>query len=574
MNSSASHASQSPPSETRHFIGLMSGTSLDGVDAVLMHHESPNATRMALVGHHFIAMPYGLRQELLALQTPQDNELHRGQISGQALVECYVQAIAALLQKTGIDPAQIAAIGAHGQTIRHQPGHGYSIQLNAPHALAEATGMISAVHGTLQGSAAGRVAAVLAELTSIREPFRRDIIRALYHTMLASAGTPSSERTRAIAWQKAYEDAIQPRYGSHLHSHSVHQVSGVPVVHPTYDQDAPKVNGSEVMNACFDAHFRRDPRLVAFGEDLGHLGDVNQGFAGLQAKYGELRITDTGIRECTILGQAIGLAMRGLRPIAEIQYLDYLLYALQVMSDDLATLQWRTKGGQKAPVIVRTRGHRLEGVWHSGSPMAGILNLVRGMYVCVPRNMTQAAGMYTTLLQSDEPGLIVEVLNGYRLKEPLPSNIGEYTVPLGVPEVLRPGTDLTLVTYGASCRVAMEAARDAAELGIDVEVIDVQTLLPFDTQGVVRASLQKTNRLMVLDEDVPGGASAFILQQVLEHQDGYRWLDARPTTVTAQEHRPAYGTDGNFWSKPEAEHVFTAVYDIMHEADPQRWPRL
>jgi pyruvate/2-oxoglutarate/acetoin dehydrogenase E1 component/TPP-dependent pyruvate/acetoin dehydrogenase alpha subunit len=440
--------------------------------------------------------------------------------------------------------------------------------------VAEATGMISAVHGTLQGSAADRVAAVLAELTSIREPFRRDIIRALYHTMLASAGTPSSERTRAIAWQKAYEDAIQPRYGSHLHSHSVHQVSGVPLVHPTYDQDAPKVNGSEVMNACFDAHFRRDPRIVAFGEDLGHLGDVNQGFAGLQAKYGELRITDTGIRECTILGQAIGLAMRGLRPIAEIQYLDYLLYALQVMSDDLATLQWRTKGGQKAPVIVRTRGHRLEGVWHSGSPMAGILNLVRGMYVCVPRNMTQAAGMYTTLLHSDEPGLIVEVLNGYRLKEPLPSNIGEYTVPLGVPEVLRPGTDLTLVTYGASCRVAMEAARDAAELGIDVEVIDVQTLLPFDTQGVVRASLQKTNRLMVLDEDVPGGASAFILQQVLEHQDGYRWLDARPTTVTAQEHRPAYGTDGNFWSKPEAEHVFTAVYDIMHEADPQRWPRL
>lgn len=440
--------------------------------------------------------------------------------------------------------------------------------------VAEAARIISAVQGTLQGSAADRVASILAELTSIREPFRRDVVRALHHTVLASSGTSSAERSAAIAWQQAFQDAIQPRYGSHLHSHSEHQIQRVPMVSVQYANDAPKVNGSEVMNACFDAHFRRDPRIVAFGEDLGHLGDVNQGFAGLQAKYGELRITDTGIRECTILGQAIGLAMRGLRPIAEIQYLDYLLYALQVMSDDLATVQWRTKGGQKAPVIVRTRGHRLEGVWHSGSPMAGILNLVRGMYVCVPRNMTQAAGMYTTLLHSDEPGLIVEVLNGYRLKEPLPSNIGEYTVPLGVPEILRAGTDLTVVTYGASCRVAMEAANDASEVGIDVEVIDVQTLLPFDIHGVVGASLQKTNRLMILDEDVPGGASAYILQQVLEHQDGYRWLDSRPTTITAQEHRPAYGTDGNFWSKPEPEHVFAAIYAVMHEADPQRWPRV
>ena len=326
------------------------------------------------------------------------------------------------------------------------------------------------------------------------------------------------------------------------------------------------------MNACFDFHFSKDPKIIAFGEDVGFLGDVNQGFSGLQAKYGKLRVSDTGIREATILGQGIGLAMRGLRPILEIQYLDYILYALQLMSDDLATVQWRTKGGQKAPAIIRTRGHRLEGIWHSGSPMAGIIHLVRGIYVCVPRNMTQAAGMYTTLLQSDEPGLIVEVLNGYRLKESLPSNMGEYTVPLGVPEVIRKGNDITLVTYGACCRIAMEAAEQLEHIGISVEIIDVQTLLPFDRYGIIGESLKKTNRILFFDEDVPGGTTSYMMQQVIELQDGYKYLDSKPETLTSNAHRPAYGTDGNYWSKAEAEHVFEKVYSMMNEASPQQFP--
>jgi pyruvate/2-oxoglutarate/acetoin dehydrogenase E1 component len=302
------------------------------------------------------------------------------------------------------------------------------------------------------------------------------------------------------------------------------------------------------------------------------LGDVNQGFSGLQAKYGLLRVSDTGIREATILGQGIGLAMRGLKPIIEIQYLDYLLYALQLMSDDLATVQWRTRGGQKAPAIIRTRGHRLEGVWHSGSPMAGIINLVRGIHVCVPRNMTQAAGMYATLLQSDEPGLIIEVLNGYRLKEAMPSNMGEYTVPLGMPDILRNGNDLTIVTYGACCRIALEAAEQLAQLNIDVEIIDVQTLLPFDLSGIIVESLKKTNRILFFDEDVPGGTTAYMMQEVLEHQNGYAYLDSKPITLASREHRPAYGTDGNFWSKAEVEHIVETVYAMMHEVNPALYP--
>jgi len=334
------------------------------------------------------------------------------------------------------------------------------------------------------------------------------------------------------------------------------------------------VNGSEIMNACFDYHLNNNHRIIAFGEDVGQLGDVNQGFSGLQAKYGTLRVSDTGIREATILGQGIGLAMRGLKPIIEIQYLDYLLYALQLMSDDLATVQWRTKGGQKAPAIIRTRGHRLEGVWHSGSPMAGIINLVRGIHVCVPRNMTQAAGMYATLLQSDEPGLIIEVLNGYRLKEALPSNMGEYTVPLGMPEILRQGSDITLVTYGACCRIALDAADQLSQLNIDVEVIDVQTLLPFDLSETIVHSLKKTNRILFFDEDVPGGTTAYMMQEVLEKQRGYSYLDSQPATLASKDHRPAYGTDGNFWSKAEAEHVVEAVYAIMHEANPLKYPHI
>jgi len=415
---------------------------------------------------------------------------------------------------------------------------------------------------------------IRAELQAIREPFRRDVMAALHKAIVASHGTSAQVQQRLVSWMQTYNDAVEPLYASHLHSASRQQVLTVPAVQPQYDETAATVNGSEIMNACFDAAMQRNPAVVAFGEDVGQLGDVNQGFAGLQAKYGPLRVSDTGIREVTILGQAIGMAMRGLRPIAEMQYLDYVLYALQLMSDDLATVQWRTRGGQKAPVIVRTRGHRLEGIWHSGSPMSGIINLVRGMYVCVPRNMTQAAGMYNTLLQGDDPALVVEVLNGYRLKERLPQNIGSFTVALGEPEVLRQGTHVTVVTYGACCRIAMDAAAQLAQVGVDVEVIDVQTLLPFDRTKTILGSLQRTNRVLFFDEDVPGGATAYMMRQVLEVQGGYQWLDSAPRTLTATEHRPAYGTDGNFWSKPEVEHVFKAVYDIMHEADPQAYPAI
>jgi pyruvate/2-oxoglutarate/acetoin dehydrogenase E1 component/TPP-dependent pyruvate/acetoin dehydrogenase alpha subunit len=414
--------------------------------------------------------------------------------------------------------------------------------------------------------------ALNSQLLAIREPFRRDIFSCIHKVLYASRYLPAEMRSSLINWKKSCDLLQIDRYSSYLHSESSLSALQVPHIQAVYSEDSLSVNGSEIMNACFDFHFSKDPKIIAFGEDVGFLGDVNQGFSGLQAKYGKLRVSDTGIREATILGQGIGLAMRGLRPILEIQYLDYILYALQLMSDDLATVQWRTKGGQKAPAIIRTRGHRLEGIWHSGSPMAGIIHLVRGIYVCVPRNMTQAAGMYATLLQSDEPGLIVEVLNGYRLKESLPSNMGEYTVPLGVPEVLRKGNDLTLVTYGACCRIAMEAAEQLEHIGISVEIIDVQTLLPFDRFGIIGESLKKTNRILFFDEDVPGGTTSYMMQQVIELQDGYKYLDSKPETLTSNAHRPAYGTDGNYWSKAEAEHVFEKVYSMMNEASPLQFP--
>lgn len=424
--------------------------------------------------------------------------------------------------------------------------------------------------GMADASAAVRTACN--ELVAIREPFRRDVMVATHRALLAARTAPAAIRGPLSTWRHAYDERIAPLYSSHLFDETGRSALDVDAIAPVITDDAQSLNGSEVINACFDAILGRDPRVVIFGEDAGKLGDVNQGTIGLQAKYGELRVTDTGIRETTILGQAIGLAMRGLRPIAEIQYLDYLLYALQLMSDDLATVHWRTRGGQRAPVIVRTRGHRLEGVWHSGSPMAGIINLVRGIHVCVPRNFVQAAGMYNTLLKSDDPALVVEVLNGYRLKEKLPTNVAEFTVPLGVPDVIREGRDLTIVTYGASCRVALEAAALLDQVGIDVEVVDVQTLLPFDTTGVILRSLEKTNRILFFDEDVPGGTTAYMMQQVIERLGGYRHLDSEPRSICAREHRPAYGTDGNYWSKPEAEHVFEAVYAMMNEADPNRYP--
>ncbi|HYU33913.1 MAG TPA: transketolase C-terminal domain-containing protein [Thermoanaerobaculia bacterium] len=410
------------------------------------------------------------------------------------------------------------------------------------------------------------------DLQKIQAPQRRDLMAAIQATLVATAGEDVPAGRRLAVWQKEQDRLNQERYSSDLYSASPLSALKVPVVPAVYAPDAPEKNGFEIVNACFDAALRRLPNLIALGEDVGRIGDVNQGFAGLQAKYGPLRVTDTGIRETTIVGQAIGMAMRGLRPVAEIQYLDYIHYALQILSDDLATLRWRTKGQQAAPVIVRTRGHRLEGIWHSGSPMAGIIHLVRGIWVCVPRNMTQAAGMYNTLLQSDDPAIVVEVLNGYRLKEKLPANIGDLTVPLGVPEVLREGKDVTLVTYGACCRIALEAADRLTQVGIDVEIVDVQTLLPFDRPGRILQSLQKTNRILFVDEDVPGGATATMLREVLEVQGGYDWLDAAPRTLSGKEHRPAYGSDGDYWSKPNRETIFETVYAMMQEADPRRFP--
>ncbi len=419
---------------------------------------------------------------------------------------------------------------------------------------------------------AAALAQIKDRLLSAQTPLRRDIMVGLREALLILKDEHLPAKQILIDWKKRQDPLQEERYDSHLYSQSAESVLNVPEIKPVYSERSPVVHGFELLNACFDAMLARDPRVVAFGEDVGRLGDVNQGFAGLQAKYGELRVSDTGIRETTIIGQAIGLALRGLRPIAEIQYLDYVLYALQIMSDDLVTLHWRTKGGQKAPVIVRTRGHRLEGIWHSGSPMAGLIHLLRGMHVLVPRNMTQAAGFYNTLLRSDDPGLVVEVLNGYRLKETLPDNVGEFTVPVGVPEVLREGTDITLVTYGACCRIVLEAAERLRQAGVDAEVVDVQSLLPFDVHGHVLESLKKTSRIVFIDEDVPGGATAYMLQEVIEKQGGYAWLDSPPRTLSAKPHRPAYGSDGDYWSKPNAEQVFETAYEIMHEVDPTRYP--
>ena len=409
-------------------------------------------------------------------------------------------------------------------------------------------------------------------LLGLQIPLRRDLDAAILESVIALRDAPPGVRQPFLDWRSKLQTIQRQRYNSHLYSQSDESALKVKPVPVEYAAKPPQLYGFEILNACFDAAFSRQPRLVAFGEDVGRLGDVNQGFRGLQKKYGNLRISDTGIREATILGQAIGLAMRGLRPIAEIQYLDYLLYALQIMSDDLATLQWRTRGGQKAPVIVRTRGHRLEGIWHSGSPMGALLHLLNGMYILVPRDMTRAAGFYNTLLLGDEPGLVIEVLNGYRLREPLPQNIGQFTLPLGVPEVIRPGTDLTIVTYGACCRIALQAAEQLSQVGIQVEVIDVQTLLPFDRPGLILESLKKTNRILFLDEDVPGGATAYMLQQVLEVQGGYAWLDSPPRTLSAQSHRPAFGSDGDYWSKPNPAQVFESVYHLMHEVNPTTYP--
>ncbi len=412
------------------------------------------------------------------------------------------------------------------------------------------------------------------DLIAIVEPIRKDSLSAARKALRYVLNENSSEKTQVANWINSYIEKIQPKYSSHLHSQSNLSALHVKEVKPTYDDDAKLVDGRLVIRDNFDALFTKYPEVLVFGEDAGHIGDVNQGLEGMQEKYGDLRVSDVGIREATILGQGIGMAMRGLRPIAEIQYLDYILYALQIMSDDLATLHYRTHGRQKAPLIIRTRGHRLEGIWHSGSQMGGVINLVRGIHVLVPRNMTKAAGFYNTLLESDEPALIIECLNGYRLKEKMPNNIGAFKTPLGVVETVKEGSDITLVSYGSTLNIVAQTAKELIEVGIDAEVIDIQSLLPFDLNHDIVKSIAKTNRLMVIDEDVPGGASAYILNEILNTQNAYEHLDSKPQTLTAKSHRPAYGTDGDYFSKPSHEDIFEAVYKVMHEANPGDFPKL
>lgn len=428
---------------------------------------------------------------------------------------------------------------------------------------------IDIVCNMLSGVGSAEATNAISHLKSIKEPLRRDIHTAIKSVIRNEEGDPDSRKT-LLAWLKEQNQINSERYGSHLYSNSAKSISNIDALPVVYHDDK-SIDGREVLRENFDAILNKYPEVMIFGEDSGKIGGVNQGLEGLQAKYGEHRVFDTGIREATIMGQAIGLAMRGLRPIAEIQYLDYLLYALQLMSDDLATVQWRTKGRQKAPVLIRTRGHRLEGVWHSGSPMGVIIHACRGINVCVPRNMTIAAGFYNSFLESDEPALIIEPLNGYRLKEKSPSNFGEFKMKPGVPETLIEGTDITLVTYGSTIRVAQEAVKMLETQGISVELIDVQTLIPFDIGNMIVDSVKKTNRLVVLDEDVPGGASAYILQKILEDQNGYQYLDSKPVTIAAKEHRPAYGSDGDYFSKPSADDVFEILYKIMRESHPDKF---
>ncbi len=412
------------------------------------------------------------------------------------------------------------------------------------------------------------------ELKYSIDPMRKDIFKSISDVLILVKDEQSTAIEELKKWRSIQTQINEERYSSYQYTNSLYSPLRLPTVQAQYEERASIVSGYQVLNACFDANFSRDNKIVAFGEDVGKIGDVNQAFAGLQVKYGKERVYDTGIREASIMGEGIGLAMRGLRPIAEIQYLDYLLYGLQPLSDDLACLSYRTKGGQKAPLIVRTRGHRLEGIWHTGSPIQMILGSLRGIHICVPRNMTQAAGFYNLLLRGDEPALVIECLNGYRLKEKMPLNPGDFTVPLGVPEILQQGNDVTLVTYGSCIRVAQEATTNFNKIGISVELIDVQTLLPFDTYGVIGNSIRKTNRVVFLDEDFPGGGTAYMLQQVLEKQEIFRFLDSEPITLSAKEHRGAFGSDGDYFCKPSAEDIFYTINKLMNEVNPKKFPMM
>ena len=412
---------------------------------------------------------------------------------------------------------------------------------------------------------------VKSQLGEMFNPVMSDIYsngRKMYFRIL---GTLPKVESELKSWLDTIAKKAKGDYESFLYSESKHSALKVKGIAPKFSKKSPQLNGYQILNTFFDLKFKQNDLLFAFGEDVGKIGDVNQGFAGLQQKYSEKRIFDAGIREWTIVGQAIGMAMRGLRPIAEIQYLDYLIYGLEPLVDDLATLRWRSDNLQQAPAIIRTRGHRLEGIWHSGSPMGMILNSIKGIYLCVPRNMTQAAGMYNTLLQSDDPAIVIECLNGYRLKEYLPDNLNEFSVPLGVPEVIQEGDDITLVTYGSCVRIAKAGLKLLEKVGISVELIDVQTLMPFDLPQIISKSIEKTNRVIFMDEDVPGGGTAYMMREVLERQGAYHYLDSKPLTLTAKEHRPPYGSMGDYFSKPNAEDVFEEIYKIMYEADPDRF---
>lgn len=423
-----------------------------------------------------------------------------------------------------------------------------------------------------------KIAALKEDLAKIAEPIRKDTMSQAKKTLRLicnSCSNPANSlKTNVTRWFEQAMENNRERFNTHLYNEDQFSATKVEAVPPQYPDDAKSIPGREILRDNFDYIFGHNPRVIAFGEDVGKIGGVNQTYEGLQEKYGLNRIFDTGIREATIVGQGLGMAMRGLRPIAEVQYFDYLLYALQVLSDDLATLTYRTAGGQKAPLIVSTRGHRLEGIWHSGSPLSMVINSVRGVHVLVPRNLTQAAGFYNTMLASDDPAIIIEPLNGYRLREKVPSNIGEFRIPVGVPEIMKEGKDLTLVTYGSCVRIAEDAVRQLQDFDIDVELIDVQSLLPFDINHTIVESLKKTNKIVFFDEDVPGGATAFMMQQVLEDQKGYFYLDAEPKTLTAHAHRPAYSTDGDYFSNPNAEDVFDTVYNLMHDVNPFRYPKI
>lgn len=432
--------------------------------------------------------------------------------------------------------------------------------------------LIKNVLGKANNKAA--ITAILNDLIAIGEPIKKDLAAKARITLRALIGSSSPEKDQLKSWLTSFMNEMQPKYSAHLYNEHANKATNIIPNPPTYNQDAPLVDGRIIIRDNFDALLNKYPEFLIFGEDTGTIGDVNQGLEGLQKKYGETRVADTGIRETTIVGQGIGMALRGLRPVAEIQYLDYMLYALPTLSDDLASLRYRTLGKQKAPLIIRTRGHRLEGIWHSGSQMGGLIHFLRGMYILAPRNMTVAAGFYNTLMKSDEPAIVIESLNGYRLKEPMPNNLGDICTPIGQVEVVREGRDITVVSYGSTLRIVAQVAKNLAQYDIHIELIDAQTLLPFDLNHDVLKSVKKTNRLMVIDEDVPGGCASYLIQEIIDQQGAFKYLDSTPKTITAKAHRPAYASDGDYFSKPNAEDIFEAIYGVIHESNPMRYPKL